>query len=85
MNPCSHCLCAVSEATVNSEAEELEMQKEKYIQDLRQALTETGNTSYSFSLTPDPPNHSCTVSLTYEKIQKDISVSVAHLSKVISM
>ncbi|XP_013875960.1 DNA repair protein XRCC4 isoform X2 [Austrofundulus limnaeus] len=63
----------VSEAAVNSEAEELEMQKEKYIQDLQQALTEAENTSYSFSLTPDPPNHSCTVSLTYEKIQKDIS------------
>ncbi|XP_024859903.1 DNA repair protein XRCC4 [Kryptolebias marmoratus] len=64
----------VSEAAVNSEAEELEMQREKYIQDLQQALTATeNNSSYSFTLTPDPPNRNCSVTLTYEKIQKDIS------------
>ncbi|XP_037548476.1 DNA repair protein XRCC4 [Nematolebias whitei] len=63
----------VSEEAVKNEAEELEMQKEKYVQDLQQALTETENTSYSFTLSPDPPNRSCSVTLTYEKIQKDIS------------
>ncbi|XP_073333485.1 DNA repair protein XRCC4 [Pagrus major] len=64
----------VSEAAVRGEAEELEMQTEKYIQDLQQALTETENSiTYSFSLTPSPPDHSSTVTLAYEKVQKDIS------------
>uniref|UniRef100_A0A3P8SIZ6 X-ray repair complementing defective repair in Chinese hamster cells 4 n=1 Tax=Amphiprion percula TaxID=161767 RepID=A0A3P8SIZ6_AMPPE len=65
---------AVSEAAVCSEAEELEMQMERYIQDLQQALTMAeSSTSYSFSLTPSPPNHSSAVMLTYEKIEKDLS------------
>lgn len=64
----------VSEAAVNEEAEELEMQMERYIQDLHQALTETEtSSSYSFSLTPSPPDGSSTVTLAYEKVQKDIS------------
>lgn len=68
----------VSEAAVCGEAEELEMQVERYIQDLQQALTGTESSiTYSFSLTPSPPNHSSTVTLAYEKVQKDISVSDA--------
>ncbi|XP_035996443.1 DNA repair protein XRCC4 isoform X1 [Fundulus heteroclitus] len=64
----------VSEAMVNDEAEELEMPKEKYIHDLQQALTEVeSSASYCFTLKPNPPTSSCAVTLTYEKMQKDIS------------
>lgn len=64
----------VSEAAVCSEAEELEMETERYIQDLQQALTETENSNtYSFTLTPSPPDHSAAITLAYEKVQKDIS------------
>ncbi|KAL7377459.1 hypothetical protein ABVT39_028307 [Epinephelus coioides] len=64
----------VSESAVCEEAEELEMQTERYIQDLQQALTETqSSVTYSFTLTPSPPDHSSTVTLAYEKVQKDIS------------
>lgn len=50
------------------------MQTERYIQDLQQALTETqSSVTYSFTLTPSPPDHSSTVTLAYEKVQKDIS------------
>ncbi|XP_047229598.1 DNA repair protein XRCC4 isoform X2 [Girardinichthys multiradiatus] len=63
----------VSEVVLNDEAEELEMPKEKYIQDLQQALTEPENSaSYCFTVKPDPTS-SCSVTLTYEKRQKDIS------------
>lgn len=66
----------VSKAAVRGEAEELEMTTERYIQDLQQALTETETSiTYSFSLTPSPPDRSSTVTLAYEKVQKDISVS----------
>lgn len=76
-------LCTVSESAVCEEAEELEMQTERYIQDLQQALTETqSSVTYSFTLTPSPPNHSSTVTLAYEKVQKDISVSVISLYSV---
>ncbi|XP_072227648.1 DNA repair protein XRCC4-like [Leuresthes tenuis] len=71
----------VSKMEVSSEAEELEMKKEKYIHDLHQALTGSKNsTSYSFTLTPDPPNHSGTVMLTYEKMQKEISFRLGCVS-----
>ncbi|XP_041666502.1 DNA repair protein XRCC4 isoform X2 [Cheilinus undulatus] len=64
----------VSDAVVREEAEELEMQTERYIQDLQQALTETETLStFSFSLTPSPPDRSSSVTLAYEKVQKDIS------------
>ncbi|KAK2818635.1 hypothetical protein Q5P01_024196 [Channa striata] len=64
----------VSEAAVCEEAEELEMQKERYIQDLQQALTGTeSSVAYSFTLTPSPPKTSSPVTLEYEKVQKDIS------------
>ncbi|XP_041825997.1 DNA repair protein XRCC4 isoform X2 [Melanotaenia boesemani] len=61
----------VSEAAVSAEAEELEMQQDKYVQDLQQALTGAEKAaSYSFTLSPHPPTNSRT--LTYEKMQKDI-------------
>ncbi|XP_070706990.1 DNA repair protein XRCC4 [Pempheris klunzingeri] len=64
----------VSEAAVCAEAEELEMQTERYIQDLQQALTHTETSgTYSFSLTPSPPERGSTATLAYEKVQKDIS------------
>ncbi|XP_040914113.1 DNA repair protein XRCC4 [Toxotes jaculatrix] len=71
----------VSEAAVCEEAEELEMQRERYIQDLQRALTGTdGSVTYSFTLTPSPPNHSSTVTLAYEKVQKDISFRLGSVS-----
>ncbi|XP_037341136.2 DNA repair protein XRCC4-like [Pungitius pungitius] len=64
----------VSEAEVREEAEELEMQTERYVQDLRQALTEAETSgTYSFALTPPPPDRREAVTLQYEKVQKDIS------------
>lgn len=61
---------------MRQEAEELEMQTERYVQDLRQALTEAETSgTYSFALTPPPPDRCEAVTLQYEKVQKDISVS----------
>ncbi|XP_076614251.1 DNA repair protein XRCC4 [Chaetodon auriga] len=71
----------VSEAALRVEAEELEMQVERYVQDLRQVLTGTeSSTTYSFSLTPSPPDHSSTVTLAYEKVQRDISFRLGSVS-----
>ncbi|CAL8322736.1 unnamed protein product [Lota lota] len=67
----------VTEDVVCSEAEELEMQKERYVQDLHQALTSTeSSVTYNFTLTPQPTaatTTSSTTTLAYEKVQKDIS------------
>ncbi|XP_040014076.1 DNA repair protein XRCC4 [Xiphias gladius] len=64
----------VSQAAVCGEADELEMQRERYIRDLQQALTGTeSSVTYSFTLTPSPPDRSAAVTLAYEKVQKDIS------------
>ncbi|XP_037122080.1 DNA repair protein XRCC4 isoform X2 [Syngnathus acus] len=61
-----------SEASVRQEAAELEMSTEKYVQDLREALTgEAGVHSYRFALAPATPDGALT--LTYDKVQKDIS------------
>ncbi|KAG7218105.1 hypothetical protein INR49_020614 [Caranx melampygus] len=69
----------VSAAAVSSEAEELEMQRERYVQDLQQALTGTeGAATYVFSLTPSPPG--AAVTLAYEKVQKDISFRLGSVS-----
>nr|XP_046231050.1 DNA repair protein XRCC4 [Scatophagus argus]XP_046231051.1 DNA repair protein XRCC4 [Scatophagus argus]XP_046231052.1 DNA repair protein XRCC4 [Scatophagus argus] len=71
----------VSEAAVRGEAEDLEMQTERYVQDLQQALTDTeSSTAYSFSLTPSPPARSSSVTLEYEKVQKDISFRLGSVS-----
>ncbi|CDQ82776.1 unnamed protein product [Oncorhynchus mykiss] len=65
----------VSEDAVREEAEELEMQTDRYIQDLQQALTGTGpSTDYSFTLTHNP-GPMANMTLSYEKVQRDISVS----------
>uniref|UniRef100_A0A3B3BE79 X-ray repair complementing defective repair in Chinese hamster cells 4 n=2 Tax=Oryzias melastigma TaxID=30732 RepID=A0A3B3BE79_ORYME len=62
----------VGEATMSGEAAELEMTMEKYIQDLERALTGAGEPdSYSFSLSPEAASGG--VTLTYEKMQKEIS------------
>ncbi|XP_023816167.1 DNA repair protein XRCC4-like isoform X2 [Oryzias latipes] len=62
----------VGAATIGGEAEELEMTREKYVQDLERALTGAEPPDpYSFSLSPEPPGRS--VTLTYEKMQKEIS------------
>ncbi|XP_010876472.2 DNA repair protein XRCC4 isoform X2 [Esox lucius] len=64
----------VSEDAVMEEAEELEMQTDRYIQDLQEALTGTGSSSsdYSFTLTSDP-SPGVNMTLAYEKVQMEIS------------
>lgn len=68
----------MSAAEVCSEAEELEMQTQRYVQDLQQALAETSGDSaaYTFSLTPpSPADGTSALTLAYEKVQRDIAVS----------
>ncbi|XP_068608921.1 DNA repair protein XRCC4 [Brachionichthys hirsutus] len=62
----------VSAAAILGEAEELEMPTGRYVQDLLQALTQASPT-YSFTLTPSPPGRGSSVTLTYEKVEKDLS------------
>lgn len=67
----------VGEEAVRSEAAEMEITKERYVQDLHQVLTGEGafNTGYSFSLTPcHGPSSSRT--LAYEKVQSDIWIQL---------
>ncbi|KAL0965288.1 hypothetical protein UPYG_G00279320 [Umbra pygmaea] len=64
----------VSEDAVIDEAKELEMQTERYVQDVQQALTGSGAASadYRFTLTFNPgPGGNLT--LAYEKVQRDIA------------
>ena len=75
---------------MRSEAEELEMQKERYVQDLHQALTGTeSSVTYNFTLTPHPKatistttTTTTTTTLAYEKMQKDISVRMVPWTSV---
>lgn len=61
----------VSEAALCEEATELEMDKNRYMEDLQQALTGAQvSSTYTFSLSPE---RGSTVTLAYEKVQKDIS------------
>ncbi|XP_061657493.1 DNA repair protein XRCC4 isoform X2 [Syngnathoides biaculeatus] len=64
-----------SEASVRREADELEMSEEKYVRDLREALTGGGSAdSYRFDLSPPPPpDDGAAITLTYAKVRKDIS------------
>ncbi|XP_029940089.1 DNA repair protein XRCC4 [Salarias fasciatus] len=66
---------AVSAEAVRSEAEDLEMQADRYVEELQEALTSSGGSApFSFTLAPPPDAAAAaTVTLTYEKQQKDIS------------
>lgn len=67
----------VSEEDVSREAQEMEMERERYVGDLHLALTGEGPAAegeYSFHLTPEIPR-SPLLQLSYEKVQNDISVS----------
>ncbi|MBN3297111.1 XRCC4 protein, partial [Amia calva] len=68
----------VSEEDISREAEEMEMRREKYLEDLRQALTDGGKepSRYSFDLSEDGVDGSA-LHLSYEKVQKDISASTS--------
>ncbi|KAJ8286709.1 hypothetical protein GJAV_G00042350 [Gymnothorax javanicus] len=62
----------VSVDDVIRESEEMDMQVERYVQDLQLALTERGQQAegYSFHLSPDSAR-SGVLQLSYEKVQKD--------------
>ncbi|KAF7701114.1 DNA repair protein XRCC4 isoform X2 [Silurus meridionalis] len=64
----------VSEEDVSREAQEMEMPKEKYVNDLHLILTGEGQPDqrYSFNLTPRHSGNS-TLQLSYEKVQSDMS------------
>uniref|UniRef100_A0A672MG19 X-ray repair complementing defective repair in Chinese hamster cells 4 n=1 Tax=Sinocyclocheilus grahami TaxID=75366 RepID=A0A672MG19_SINGR len=67
----------VSEEDVSREAQEIEMERERYVGDLQLALTGEGPAAegeYSFHLTPERPGRPL-LQLSYEKVQNDISVS----------
>ncbi|XP_046870828.1 DNA repair protein XRCC4 isoform X2 [Hypomesus transpacificus] len=71
----------VGEDAVSKEAAELEMKKERYIQDLHQVLTGEGSLDpgYSFTLTPcHGPSSSRT--LAYEKVESDIWIQLGSVS-----
>ncbi|CAN9504601.1 unnamed protein product [Ophioblennius macclurei] len=69
---------AVSEKEVRSEADELEMQTEHYVSDLKEALMGAGSSAhYSFTLTPQQEG---VVMLAYEKKQKNISFRLGCVS-----
>ncbi|XP_067289213.1 DNA repair protein XRCC4 isoform X2 [Pseudorasbora parva] len=64
----------VSEEDVSREAQEIEMERERYVGDLHLALTGEGPSAegeYSFHLTPERPGSP--LQLSYEKVQSDIS------------
>ncbi|XP_077442202.1 DNA repair protein XRCC4-like isoform X2 [Vanacampus margaritifer] len=70
-----------SEASVCQEADELEMSRDKYVQDLQEALTGAGNAdSYRFALAPATPDGSAALTLTYDKVRKDISFRLGSVS-----
>ncbi|XP_052463179.1 DNA repair protein XRCC4 [Carassius gibelio] len=65
----------VSEEDVSREAQEMEMERERYVGDLHLALTGEGPAAegeYSFHLTPERPGRPL-LQLSYEKVQNDIS------------
>ncbi|XP_026887014.2 DNA repair protein XRCC4 isoform X1 [Electrophorus electricus] len=64
----------VSEEDVTREAQEMEMPRERYVQELELALTEEGQTAqkYSFHLTPEKAGGP-KLQLFYDKVESDIS------------
>ncbi|XP_051906789.1 DNA repair protein XRCC4-like [Hippocampus zosterae] len=71
----------VSEACVCQEADELEMSKDEYVHDLHEALTAMGNADlYRFALVPASPDDGAALTLTYDKVQKDISFRLGSVS-----
>ncbi|XP_042364676.1 DNA repair protein XRCC4 [Plectropomus leopardus] len=71
----------VSESAVRDEAQELEMQTERYVRDLQQALTDgESSDTYGFTLTPSPLGRRSAVTLAYEKVQRDISFQLGSVS-----
>ncbi|XP_061655260.1 DNA repair protein XRCC4-like isoform X1 [Phyllopteryx taeniolatus] len=70
-----------SEASVCREADELEMSEEKYVRDLQEALMGAGSAdSYRFDLAPSPPDGGAALTLTYDKVRKDISFRLGSVS-----
>lgn len=69
-------LSLVSEEDVSKEAQELEMPRERYVHDLQLILSGEGQAdqSYSFHLAPKQSG-SPILQLSYEKVQRDMSVS----------
>ena len=74
-------LCPVSEEEVSHEAQEMEMARDRYVDDLQLALTGEGPAAldYTFHLTAERGQggrgSTMGLHLSYEKVQKDISVS----------
>ncbi|XP_026887018.2 DNA repair protein XRCC4 isoform X2 [Electrophorus electricus] len=64
----------LSEEDVTREAQEMEMPRERYVQELELALTEEGQTAqkYSFHLTPEKAGGP-KLQLFYDKVESDIS------------
>lgn len=69
-------LSLVLEEDVTREAQEMEMPRERYVNELQLILTGEGQTdqSYSFHLAPKQSG-SPMLQLSYEKVQSDMSVS----------
>ncbi|KAJ8414881.1 hypothetical protein AAFF_G00024040 [Aldrovandia affinis] len=65
----------VSEEEVAREAEELEMRRERYVEELQLALTKSGRPGgdYAFQLSPKSQLRGRACRLTYDKVQMDIS------------
>ncbi|KAI1900426.1 hypothetical protein AGOR_G00049820 [Albula goreensis] len=67
----------VSEEEVTREAEELEMRRERYVEELQLALAGGAgrpNGAYAFQLSSESARRGRARRLTYEKVQKDISL-----------
>ncbi|KAG9354363.1 hypothetical protein JZ751_001070 [Albula glossodonta] len=68
----------VSEEEVTREAEDLEMRRERYVEELQLALAGGAgrpNGAYAFQLSSESARRGRARRLTYEKVQKDILVS----------
>lgn len=80
---CNGCVCAsvllvVSEEDVSREAQEMEMVREKYVHDLQLVLTGEDQRPQSYSFHLESESSAGTLLLSYEKVQRDVSVSGDH-------